>query len=458
MNKQLYNTKEYVFNTIQRLIVPLCLACYFILTHTYGQNIDTSEKDLKETSLFKKPSDLSFNSLLEQYIQSNGNSSYIEFNSSNIKEYWITTGVISSRENIIILLKPKGSIEFSSELLPIQLTNVDPTMDCRIDIVTGGSDLSFSVFSSNKEIISSSFHNETFLDFNIISTTFSLRDTPDKMIYLSLSSKRETEISINKILLSFTKNHFYYSDKGLISITPNSINTIRNSTIDSNECILTGKRTFMLFPHIINTNRDSFKGINYSIDVVNEGNISLRFYLFFRIYSKNGDILNGKNYPYKSLNKILHILSAEKGSNKILVDSYADWKKGCRVSLDAKNDLSDIPSTNLIDGLIIEIKKNENATSEITLSQPLSHSIKKGTPIRINGSTSNIDLYPVINEIKPGENIIFESSIELKDSFPQFNNKYLPKGTYYISPGILSISTDLSISNKIKINKIDLSF
>ena len=87
--------------------------------------------------------------LIEQFIQSKGYSEIIVFDASNIKQFW-TDKTVFSRDGLIhVSLNKNDNSTFESVPLRIQLANVKETQDCKIDIITDNSDVSFTVFNAS---------------------------------------------------------------------------------------------------------------------------------------------------------------------------------------------------------------------------------------------------------------------------------------------------------------------
>jgi len=157
------------------------------------------------------------------------------------------------------------------------------------------------------------------------------------------------------------------------------------------------------------------------------------------VYDENKKYYEGRNYAYKNDNTIMKIISSEDGSNKILVDSYADWSKGCYLAMGAKEDMSDIPSYTFVDGKVTEIRKIDEEHTEITLDKPLKKAINVGTAIRVHGKNGS-NVFRTIKVLHPGEEETFLAHIVKDDRSFLFSSDVLPKGAFYIQPVILSYS------------------
>lgn len=139
--------------------------------------------------------------LLSEYVNSKG-SDIISFDSSNIKQFWISTSVLS-RDNLIQI---KLNKKWESEPLRIQLANVIETQDCRVDIITNDPHLKFFVTNGKLNKLSTSSPEQKFIQYHIVSAVFHLEDTQDFSFYLNFISDRADTLTIKKILLSFSDN------------------------------------------------------------------------------------------------------------------------------------------------------------------------------------------------------------------------------------------------------------
>lgn len=188
-------------------------------TYYFFQNAITSRKDycfklflflfLFSFLLFSSDNtnnnSLSDSDLINGFIKSKGYSHSIVFDASNIKQYLTDHSVISTDNTIHVLLKNDNSI-YKSIPLKFQLSNVIETQDCRIDVIYKGSNFSFSVLDSVSKQISSSSSDSDFIDYHIATSLFHLEDTQDFSFQLVFSSEEIGQISISKIVLSFSNN------------------------------------------------------------------------------------------------------------------------------------------------------------------------------------------------------------------------------------------------------------
>ena len=144
--------------------------------------------------------------LIDQYIQSIG-SDIITFDASNIKQYWIDLSVINeNNKTISIRLPQKISGKYESNALKIQLANVDESQRCTIRVFAETPKTSFWISNSKSKRISSTIDQEDFLQYQVLSTDFQLKDTPDYGFNINFSNRAEESIVIKKIVLSFDHN------------------------------------------------------------------------------------------------------------------------------------------------------------------------------------------------------------------------------------------------------------
>ena len=286
------------------------------------------------------------NDLLSKYIQSKG-SDIICFDTSNIKQFWIDNSVASRKDAFEIALTPRANTN-ESVPLKIQLINVNESQDCKIEVITSTEDFNLSVLNSNNSVVPSSSSIDSFIDYIVFSSVFHLENTQNTSFKLVFSSKTEKTISIKSIILSFSKNlnGSFLASPGKLMLSEKSItsNSKFNGSDDSSFSI-TGKKTALFSSKKILVANNT---LSTSVKIKNTGDNPTAIYLGYSLYSKDRLGLNGTNYPYS--NQVLDIISAEKDSNRIIVDSYTDWAKQCCLALDAREDLSDIPNNTFIPG------------------------------------------------------------------------------------------------------------
>ena len=393
--------------------------------------------------------------LIDEYIQSLGYRSFIEFNSSNIKQFWVDKTVSSDKNTINIVLESTGANNYESVPLRIQLMNVLENQDCKIDVLTENSDVSFFVINDQKKTISGPTEKEQFVQNSIVSSTFHLEDTRNLTFYMCFSAPQPS-LSIKKIILSFSdnKNSSFFLSPGVLSITKNDVTLSNSKLIDSPDFAVCGVYTKIFSNKKIFTENNT---LTSSVKIKNLGSVPTKIYFGYSSYLKNGDNLKTENYPYKNINKILTVVSANKGSNIIVVDDYPEWETKCHIALNVKDDLSDIPNTNILNGTILEIKKLKNGQGEITLDQLLKESMPQGSKIRIHGAFSG-NLYPATKVLQPNEEAVLSATIKKDDTFLAYSSKAFSRNVYYVVPLIYSYSTESNVENTIIIEDFSISY
>ena len=398
--------------------------------------------------------------LLDNFIKSKGYSSVISFDASNIKQYWIDNSVSSSNGTINILFTRKGQT-IESVPFKFQLANVNEAMDCKVDVITEDSDISFSVLDNQSKVLSKSSDEDDFIQNHVISSQFHLEDTSDFAFKLKFASGKSDTLAIKKIVLSFSENKgssflfspgVYQLKDGEYTVTPAASSI---SPQEKNVFIVKGKSSEIVFNKKILTNDNT---LSLSLKANNIGDTPVRIYVGYAPFTKDRRRIGARHSPYKDSKKVLTIISAEKDSNKIIVDTYPDWAKGCFLALNAKEDLSDFPNDSFINSQIISAQKvNENET-EIVLEKPLATGIEKGTLVRVQAPFGTKYIYTNNQVLQPGEETILSSTIKKDNDYFQFSPKAFCRGAYYVQPVILVNSIDVSKENTITISDYVLSY
>ena len=390
--------------------------------------------------------------LFNQFIQSKGNG-IITFDASNIKQFWIDNSVIARKDCIELFLKDGFSIP-----LKLQLANVSGAQNCKIEVITETPNTSFTVSDMKLKQISSSFQENQFLNYDVLASSFSLEDTitsyssRDNFCFqLKFNAHFCESIKIQAIVLSFSDNgNVISTPTGTLNFSRDEINVqkaVLENDDKNNSFSVTGIKSD------INTNKSFFvadKEFTVSVKIKNTGESATKVYVGYKVYSDQHVLIDSDSYPYKNLNKVLNVISSEKGSNSIIVDSYPEWRKGCLVSLNAKEDLSDIPSPSFLNGAIEEVKELDDGKAEIIMNKAISNVLKHGDKIRINGGFGTY-IYLGIKELQPGEEGVFSNTIKKDNSFLLYSSKAFSRDVFYIRPLILSYSLDSKKDNTIQI-------
>lgn len=419
--------------------------CLFMLVAIIFAQNTTINEDKRNTD-----------SLLEQYIKSKGNA-VIVFDSTNIKQYWIENSVISQKDLITIHLSNwNGRIE--SVPLKIQLANVDETQDCKIEVISETKDFGFSINNDTK-LLSSSIEGDTFINYGTQSTSFHLEDIQNYSFYLKFNSTSSDVLSIKKIILSFTKNKntSFLASPGLLKLDKSNlkINSDNLTNYEDGSFSIKGRQIIINSEKSIYTTNNT---ISIAASVKNTGENPSIVYIGFVVYTRGGIMIDNKNYPFSSDNKSYTVIAGKAGSNEITIDGLPEeYKKGCYLALGAKDDLSDIPSLNLLDEKVVEVKSKDDGTAVILLDKPLKKSIKEGEKIRING-LGGASLYTNVKSLQPNEEAVFSAKILKDDNSLKYSSKAFPRGTYYVKPLILSYSVDSKKDNIILIKELTVNY
>ena len=397
-------------------------------------------------------SDINNSDLIDKYISSKGYGSPILFDYYNIKQYWVDNSVASRERSktISIILLPDGQKGNKSIPLKIQLANVNSDDLCRVDIIGKTRDYQFYITNSISQTISSSTDEPDFIQYSAKTTSFSLEDIPDSSFYINFNSSTQDILSINKIVLSFSKNR----DRHISHLNKNKLSLIKSHYLSNDETLsVTGVESEIVASQKTPVVNQLFKS---SAIIKNVGNTPTRVYFGYIAYLEDGSKLNGMYYLYDKT--LLKVVSHEAGSNKVVVSPYPrNWTKNCRIAKNVKEDQSDIPNKFFINNPVIDIKQIENDQGEITLQNPLNTLLPEGEEIRLHLSPCGY-LYSAIKDLNPGEEAIFVSSIKKDDNNISYSLRSLPRGTFYVVPVILSFSMDSHFENTVLIRNYTFSY
>lgn len=393
--------------------------------------------------------------ILNDYIASKGYMNTIIFDASNIKQFWVDKTVMSKDGSIIVLLPNKNESPFYK----IQLANVNPALDCKVGVITEDPDLSFSIADSQFKRLSISSSKEDFIQYHVLSSSFHLIDVVDFSFNLKFSSNKSDIASIKKIVLFFSNNTIdFLTSPGVLrlGIDNVTVSSIKEKTDKKESIMVRGKNSTVKSQKKIFVSDNVFQN---SGAVKNIGDKPTRVYLAYAPYTKDGKQIFAPSTLYKNNNQILKVVSHEKGSTKIVVDSYpAVWEKGCSLALNAKEDLSDFPNCSFVDGRIQEINKINDNQTEIIFNKPLTTIIEPGTSVRIQARDSGTYMYPESKILEPGEEIKFSATLHKDDSRLEYSRTVFCKGTYYVIPIILSYSIDSKEENTVLISDFTVSY
>ncbi len=396
------------------------------------------------------------NEIINQFIAARGYPQTIVFSPENIRQFWIDKSVSSQNGEIIILLNNRNN-SFESVPLKVQLANVDEAMDCKVDVISAEKDFSFSILNAENKNISSSVPEDDFINYSIASAMFHLEDALDFSFKLQFSSAKKDILPIKKIILSFgdNKQTSYLKSPGKVIISKE--NLMSPEKIDFNQDGAFTKKGIYnnIFSNCFIYVRNNT--LTYSVKVANIGDTAVTVYAGYKLFAKGGIALDGKNFPFNNLNKTAKIVSAKKGSTSIVIDTFLEGTKDCFLSLDAKDDLSDIPSFSFANGKIVSIKQLDNEQAEITMSEPLKYDIKEGTTCRIN-ARSGSQFYLQTKILQPGETGELSFEVKLDQSHHFYTGSKIPSGVYYVQPILYSHSQDTNKENTVQISDFSVSY
>ena len=394
--------------------------------------------------------------LLEQYIQSQGYTNSIKFDASNIKQFWVDKSVRSQNNAVKLILHSSKNMKFESIPLRILFKNINASLSCRIDVFLKETGISFSVSNANNKVLATSSSANDFLSYKALSSTVRFEDIDNSSFFLKFQSADTSEITIDAIVFSFSENKDYLHSPGalLLDTANTTCMPATSNGSDGKSIFPTGEITSVESNKkiIVSDNQLSAK-----VKVKNIGKNAAKVYLGYIVYSKDAMKLNSRNYPYKKDSPVLKVVSVDEINNKIVVDQYGDWTRGCFIAMNAQEDNADVPNTTLLDSRIDNVTKLENGYSEITLISTPKKKLKKDDMIRIHGSSSS-NLYVGSKTLQPGEEAVLSSTIQKEDDYLQFAPESLSKGVFYAAPFIRSKSLEQNAEHTIAFEDFVVSF
>lgn len=387
--------------------------------------------------------------LINEYIQSQVNGNTIVFDYKNIKQYWVSNTVFCNNNQFCLLLqKDKKDNKLKSAPLKIQLANVDDSMLCRVNVITTSNDFDFDIINKNNQVISRSNEIKSFITYYDKTACFSLFDTGNYSFDFVFSSDNLDKLNIERIVLSFLPK-----EKTIIDIEKNNVLLSNAELSEEDSFIMKGKRSQLVFKDKVIIPNDYLRS---RITIKNIGNSPTHIYIGYSVHASNGEMINHRSFPYNNKNNVLEVVAIDKPGNKITVKEYPqDWAKNCYLALNAKEDLSDVPSTNFVDARILDVKKTANGQGEITFEKAFSKDIRIGDKVRIHGIPGAF-LYTDINDLLPDEEKTFFSAMKRDDESVEYSSKAFSKGAYFVKPVVLSFSTNSNEENTILIKSFQI--
>ena len=394
--------------------------------------------------------------LIEQFIQSNGYSSPIIFDSDNIKQFWIDKTVLSEPNSIHILLNNQDANLFKSDPFKILLSNVNATQDCKVDIIAETQDMGFTITNCESKKLVSSVFSDSFLKYYIFSAQFHLEDTLDNSFIFHFTSKILSSIYIKKIILSFIPNNgsFFLISPNSLLISKNDTEITGGTISDDTQFKVLGNKSSIVSKYNLCVSDNPF---NMSVTIKNIGEEPARISVGYIPYSIDHIKLNKGYFPYKGFNNVFEVSEYNNNSKTIIISPVPEnWETGCYVvinpSVDSKHYMDQI-----ICGKVSSIKKRDDKFAEIVLQSPGGNLLKKGSKIRINENGASY-IYTNSVILQPGEEKFFSSVIKRDMSAVKFSNDYFLKGYFYVKPVIFSHSIDSSKNNHILITDFSVIF
>ena len=445
MNKFLQNKRNNYCIAVKHInfLLAVGCACFFCMPAFHAQ----------DNSSLGKAEDAK---LVEKFIKAKGYNDAIIFDASNVKQFWIDKTIASKNGSIHLVLEKKdGAQEWESVPLKVKLINVNELQDCNVTVFSKVKGNAFVVTDSESDLLSASHSEDDFVQYHIESAIFHLIDTPDNAFNLQFFSKNNDMISIYKIAFMFFDNKDY--EKNPLQIQKISdedvkVSTATNVNHGENGFTVSGKQNRIYSKNKI---QYSDRALRTSVKVKNIGKNETRISLGYDMFSQDGTRITPSNYPFNNTTKVLTVISAKAGSSTIIVDSVPDWAKGCYIALNAKDDLSDVPNTSLLDGKVQEVKEMSDNQAMITLSSPLKNTLDKGTKIRIHNQSAN-PFYSKTIALRPGEEHVFSTKTEWNNPPHQYSSTALSKDVSVVIPLLFSYSLDPNEENQILISDYKL--
>ena len=393
--------------------------------------------------------------LLEQYIHSKGDGTIV-FNSSNIKQYWIDKSVLS-QNGVIQIQLTKGKKFFESVPLKIQLANVTADQDCEVEVITENDGVNFQILNEKSTIISNENSSNPLGRYRALVSKFHMEDASGLAFFMKFNSANNDPIAIKSIVLSFSKNNLFLDSPGVLKYNKDNLLLKGGTFSSSNDSSfsITGERNYCNSKNRIVIQEAP---IITSATIKNIGEQTSKIQFGYTVYTQNSVPLGRKLLPYKNPGSdVLEVVSSEKNSPQIVVNTYSEYQKGSFLALNAKDDLSDLPNTSFADGSIVEITKNDDGSAVITMSEPQKVALKKGMLVRIHGigTNSNINIYQKI--LLPGEEEHIDHTMK-KDETVFRSTKAFPKGTYYVVPFVNFLSEEKGKDCSIQLSDYSISY
>lgn len=393
--------------------------------------------------------------LLEQYIHSKGDGTIV-FNSSNIKQYWIDKSVLS-QNGVIQIQLTEGKKFFESVPLKIQLANVTADQDCEVEVITENDGVNFQILNEKSTIISNENSSNPLGRYRALVSKFHMEDASGLAFFMKFNSTNNDPIAIKSIVLSFSKNSLFLDSPGVLKYNKDNLLLKGGTFSSSNDSSLsiTGERNYCNSKNRIVIQEAP---IITSATIKNIGEQASLIQFGYTVYMQDAVPLSGNLFPYKIPSSILEVVSSEKNSTQIIVNSYADYQKGSFLALNAKDDLSDIPNTSFADGTIVEITKKDDGSAVVTMSEPQKTALEKGMRVRIHGNGIGSNIYIYSKKLLPGEEEHIDHTMKKDESAFRSAGKVFTKGSYYVVPFVTLYSEEKGKECMIQLSDYSISY
>lgn len=280
---------------------------------------------------------------------------------------------------------------------------------------------------------------------------------------LFTSHARKKSSSIYQLI---TNDHFTNLDpahkagKKIRTYSPASINIVgAHYSIDDRGFTVSGEKIELFAKDHISISNSNRTDMN--VLVKNIGSSSTLVYAGYILFDKNKTKLGSEFFPFNFYDGILSVIDTKTDAGIIFASSACScsWIKGCTLTLDAKNDLSDVPNTHILKGKVLEVSPNDVDTDQITIKMdsPLQNPVSTDTQIRLSHPKFSY-LYMNTELLLPGETRMLSSSIAKYDTFHQFSNKAFSTGIHYVKPMVFSYSVLNGETNTISISQWNIRY
>lgn len=392
--------------------------------------------------------------------------------SENVMQYWIDDCVFRHNGKILIELSPVAEIDTDSEkkeeddddeekqqfecsFLKLKIPELNRKKDFTVSVSFATPGVQYQLFDRfHKLFYTSPVSNGSQTEL----PTFLLHSSEfaGSELFFKFTSSEVDTVNINKITIDYQSNPDFIYRKLFYVASDQFDSKLISANTFAYTYSATGKRTMLIAKgKIVVPEKES--AIKMSVKVRNTGKNPTRIYVGYKYFDKDRTHISSGSFPAKGTNSIVNVVSSKAGSNTLIVDAMPKYSKGNCIALNARTDLSDVPNLSLLDGNISAVKELPDGKAEITMSLPIKTAVPKGTPVRIHQG-AGMFLYMNDQILQPGEEKVFTSSISKDESSHLYTSDSIATGVYYVSPLILSYSTDANLDNTVKISDWVLTY